>query len=106
MEEVTYLDTLKLVAVDTPADIDTFPNVRYQPIPPYSEFKIWQVRGLRRPVSVIDERGRDIWKYVAEIDRDYALVPRIENYPGYADPHSLIVDVGEISPDGHAQLVL
>jgi tetratricopeptide (TPR) repeat protein len=106
MEEVTYLDALKLVAVDTPADIDIFPNDRYQPIPPYSEFKIWQVRGVRPPISVVDERGRDLSKHVAEIDRDYAPVPRIENYPGYADPHSVIIDVGPIPPDGRAQLVL
>ena len=106
MEEVTYLDALKLVAVDTPAGIDIFPNDRYQPVPPYSEFKIWQVRGLRPPVSVVDERGRDISKYVAEIDRNYAPVPRIENYPGYADPHSVVIDVGEIPPEGRAQLVL
>ena len=105
MEEVTYLDSLKLVAIDTPAEIDVYPNDRYQPVPPYPEFRLWQVQGAHPPVSVVDDRGRDVSKEAAKIDGIFVPVPGIANYPGFADKHAVIIDVGP-TPSGNAQLVL
>jgi Flp pilus assembly protein TadD len=106
MEEVTYLDALKLVAIDTPAAVDVYNNDRYQPIPPYPEFKLWQTRAAHPPVSVVDDNGRNVLKEVAAIDGVYAPVPKILNYPGFAQLHSLTIDVGEIPNAGAAQLIL
>ncbi len=106
MEEVTYLDALQLIAVDTPASVDVYPNDRYQPVPPYPEFKLWQVRDAHSPASVRDGDGRDLSKEVAAIDGVYAPVPKIPNYPGFARLHSIVIDLGDISPSGNAQLIL
>jgi len=106
MEEVTYLDALKLVAIDTPSDVDVFNNDRYQPIPPYPEFKLWQVQNAHASISVVDDAGRDLSRSVSHIDGVYAPVPRIANYPGFARQHSIIVDAGPIPSSGTAQLIL
>jgi Tfp pilus assembly protein PilF len=106
MEEVTYLDSLKLVAIDTPESVDVYNNDRYQPVPPYPEFKLWQVSNPHAAVSVVDGQGRDLSKEVAAVDGVYAPVPKITNYPGFAASHSIIIDVGEIPASGTAQLIL
>jgi tetratricopeptide (TPR) repeat protein len=106
MEEVTYLDAMKLVAIDSPADVDVYPNDRYQPVPPYPQFKLWHTRKARPPVRVTDDSGADRTAEVARIDGVYAPVPAIANYPGFARLHSLIIDLGALPANGAAQLIL
>jgi hypothetical protein len=106
MEEVTYLDSLKLVAIDTPANVEVYNNDRYQPIPPYPEFKLWQTKGAHQPLSVVDDKGHDLSKEVAALDGVYAPVPKIAHYAGFAELHSITIDVGEIPQSGTVQLIL
>ena len=71
MEEVTYLDALKLVAVDTPDSVDIYNNDRYQPVPPYPDFKLWQASGTSsgfrwstKPVATLQKKSRQSTAYM------------------------------------------
>ena len=47
LEEIIYVDALELVAVDHPPEFDVYPNERLLSQPPYPEFKLYPLRGLR-----------------------------------------------------------
>ena len=40
LEEAVYLDQVRLLAVDHPADVDVYPNEYFASNPPYPEFKV------------------------------------------------------------------
>ena len=52
LEEAVYLDQVRLLAVDHPADVDVYPNEYFASNPPYPEFKVvvskTKTRGRRR----------------------------------------------------------
>ena len=49
-----------LVAVDHPPEFDVYPNERLLSAPPYPEFKLYPLQGLRPPVAARDHRGADV----------------------------------------------
>ncbi len=60
--EVTYLDQLKLIAVDHPANIDIFHNDKWK-APPYPEFKLYGTQSRLHPVNVPElQRVDSIYK--------------------------------------------
>jgi tetratricopeptide (TPR) repeat protein len=104
MEEVVYLDAVKLVAVDHPANEDVYPNEYFASNPPYPEFKVVTSRNARPPAGAWDDRGRDLLpdllahKYVGNFD----LLP----FKGFTEPHSLILDLGEPYHGGPLRLLM
>ena len=93
MEEVVYLDAVKLVAVDHPANEDVYPNEYFASNPPYPEFKVITSRDAKPPAGAWDDKGNNLLpdllahKYVGKFD----LLP----FKGFTKPHSLILDLGE-----------
>jgi Flp pilus assembly protein TadD len=93
MEEVVYLDAVKLMAVDHPAKEDVYPNEYFASNPPYPEFKVITSRDARAPAGAWDDKGNNLLpdllahKYVGNFD----LLP----FKGFTTPHSLILDLGE-----------
>ena len=93
MEEVVYLDQVKLLAVDHPANVEVYPNEYFASNPPYPEFKVIASRDAQPPAGAWDEKGHDLLpdllahKYVGNFD----LLP----FKGFAKPHSLTLDLGE-----------
>ena len=63
-----FLDRLRLVAVDHPADVEVFPNegLKESPRPP---FKLYATRGAHVPVTAVDDHGHDVRPLIAERDR-------------------------------------
>ncbi len=102
MEEVVYLDAVKLVAVDHPANEDVYPNEYFASNPPYPEFKVVTSSGAKPPAGAWDDEGNNLLpdllahKYVGNLD----LLP----FKGFTKPHSLILDLGE--PYGGGPLYL
>jgi len=92
MEEVVYLDQVKLLAVDHPANFDVFPNEYFASNPPYPPFKVVASRDAKPPAGAWDEHGRNLLpdllahKYVG----DFALLP----FKGFTKPHTLELDLG------------
>lgn len=104
MEEVVYLDQVKLVAVDHPANENVYPNEYFASNPPYPEFKVITSHGARPPAGAWDDKGRDLLpdllshKYVGSFD----LLP----FKGFAKPHSLTLDLGEPYRGGPLRLLM
>jgi len=104
MEEVVYLDAVKLVAVDHPANEDVYPNEYFASNPPYPDFKVVTSSGAKPPAGARDDKGNDLLpdllahKYVGKFD----LLP----FKGFTKPHSLILDLGEPYRGGPLRLLM
>jgi tetratricopeptide (TPR) repeat protein len=95
MEEVVYLDQLRLLAVDHPRDVAVNPNEYFAAGLPPPEFKVVASRGARPPVSARDQRGRDVLPELLARDRRYVAGFADARFKGYAEPHWVELDLGE-----------
>ena len=60
MEEVIYLDQVKLFAIDHPDGTDVYPNEYFAAMPPHPVDRPIASRGARLPVGAWDDQGRDV----------------------------------------------
>jgi Flp pilus assembly protein TadD len=104
MEEVVYLDQVKLLAVDHPANEEVYPNEYFASNPPYPEFKVITSSDSKPPAGAWDDKGNDLLpdllahKYVGNFD----LLP----FKGFTKPHSLTLDLGEPYRGGPLKLLM
>ncbi len=104
MEEVVYLDAVKLVAIDHPANGDVYPNEYFASNPPYPDFKVVTSSNAKPPIGAWDDKGNNLLpgllahKYVGNFD----LLP----FKGFTKPHSLILDLGEPYRGGPLRLLM
>jgi hypothetical protein len=104
MEEVVYLDAVKLMAVDHPANEDVYPNEYFASNPPYPDFKVVTSRNAKPPAGAWDDKGNNLLpdllahKYVGKFE----LLP----FKGFTKPHSLILDLGEPYRGGPLRLLM
>ena len=93
LEEAVYLDQVKLLAVDHPADVEVYPNEYFASNPPYPAFKVVFSHDARPPATVRDDHGHDVLpellahRYIG----DFTLLP----FTGFTKLHSLELDLGE-----------
>ena len=109
MEEVVYIDQLRLLAVDHPADYNVEPNEYFASNPPYPEFKVFSsnMRDLRLPAGAWDDHGRNVLPELTRRDRVYVTgFKLLPGYAGYAEPHNLVLDLGEPYQGGTLRLLL
>ncbi|HEV2844134.1 MAG TPA: ASPIC/UnbV domain-containing protein, partial [Thermoanaerobaculia bacterium] len=104
LREVAYLDEVKLIAVDHPADVEIFTNDKFKG-PPFPEFRLFGVDRRVRPVAARDSAGRDVLDRLLARDRRYPDSFR-RNSAGVAEMHALELDFGDTARDGRAVLVL
>ncbi|MET0553996.1 MAG: FG-GAP-like repeat-containing protein, partial [Vicinamibacteria bacterium] len=102
LEEALFVDRLSLLAVAHPADVEVHPFEGMTDPPKPARF--YAVRGARPVVSARDERGRDVTADVRAMDRRFADVFTRQRIRGYADPHTLTLDLGRV-PDRAALLL-
>ncbi|MGA9904206.1 MAG: FG-GAP-like repeat-containing protein, partial [Terriglobales bacterium] len=106
LEESVYLDQVRLLAVDHPADIDVYPNEYFASSPPYPRFKVVysNIDDARPPAGAWDEHGHNVLpdlvahRYVG----DFKVLP----FMGFAESHSLELDLGEPYRGGPLWLLL
>lgn len=106
MEEVVYLDQVKMLAVDHPADFDVYPNEYFASNPPYPEFKVVASRKdeAQPPAGAWDEHGHNLLpdllahRYVGDF--------KLEPFKGFTEPHSLILDLGKPYDGGPLWLLM
>lgn len=104
MEEVVYLDQVKLLAVDHPADAEVYPNEYFASNPPYPKFKVVASRDARPPAGAWDEHGHDVLPDLLahHYFGDFRLLP----FKGFTKPHSLELDLGETYEGGPLRLLM
>ena len=106
LEESVYLDEAKLLAVDHPAEYEVYPNEYFASSPPYPAFKVVfsDKKDARPPAGAWDEHGHDVLpsllahKYFG----DFKVLP----FLGFAETHSLVLDLGEAYRGGPLWLLM
>ncbi|MBZ5567972.1 MAG: FG-GAP-like repeat-containing protein [Acidobacteriia bacterium] len=106
MEEVVYLDQVRLLAVDHPADVEVYPNEYFASNPPFPEFKVIASHNARPPAGAWDDRGRDVLPVLRERDHRYVTAFELLPYKGFTQPHSLELDLGAPYVSGPLRLLL
>ncbi len=104
LHEVSYIDKVRLVAVDHPADTEIFTNDKFK-APPFPEFRLFGVKRRVYPVSARDGGGRDLLASVLRRDRVYAA-GFAHDAAGRAAMHSLTLDFGRAARANRAVLIL
>ena len=104
LEEAVYLDQVRLLAVDHPADVEVYPNEYFASNPPYPPFKVVVSHDARPPAGAWDDHGHDVLPDLLahRYFGDFALT----QFQGFAKPHSLTLDLGEAYRGGPLWLLL
>ncbi len=94
MEEVIYLDQVKLFAIDHPRDTDVNPNEYFAALPPHPEDRPVASRGARLPAGAWDDEGRDVMPALRARDRRFVDGFASGGFKGFAKTHALEIDLG------------
>lgn len=111
LEEVVYLDEVKLIAVDHPEGTEVCPRemmaVGCAPPP----FEVFCYRRPIEPVRALDHRGVEVTDHLRQVDRRYAGATELDaRFEGFAKDHFVELDFGDrlagLAPDGRLILFL
>jgi len=104
LSEVTYLDQVKLYAIDHPASEEVFVNEKWKG-PPYPEFRFYGAKRRVYPTAARDDKGRDLLPLLMKRDRQYPTeFARTET--GIAESHAITLDFSGAAGNGKAVLIL
>jgi len=107
LREVSYLDQIRLLAVDHPASVEIFTNDKFKS-PPFPEFRLFGVEKRLVPVAAHEDGGHDVLDRLQSRDQRYPDGFR-RNAAGVAELHHLDLDFGndrDVAPDNRAVLIL
>jgi Tfp pilus assembly protein PilF len=106
MEEVNYIDQLRLVAVDHPEDVQVNPDERFLDDPPFASGRVVASRGTRLPVGAWDGDGRDVLDVLTRRDHRFASGFTATPYDGFANSHALTLDLGDVDTQKSLRLLM
>ena len=106
LREVAYLDQIKLIALDHPADTAIFTNDKFK-APPFPEFRLFGMKAADRqyPIAARDQAGRDVRAKLTARDRVYPDT-FTRTHSGVAEMHHMDLDFGKVAADNQAVLIL
>ena len=104
LHEVSYLDQVKLFALDHPSVIDVYTNDKFKS-PPYPEFRLFGNTRKIHPLEAREGGGSDVTARVARVDQTYPDTFS-HNDSGVAELHTLDLDFGAAAAENRAALVL
>jgi hypothetical protein len=105
LEEVIWFDHVELVVVDHPQGTDVYPDERLMPGPPYPEFELFASSHVRPIVSARGvEDGSDLTELLRVSDRKFVDNFELLRPKGYAELHTLEMDLGPFP--AHTRVVL
>lgn len=106
MEEVNFLDQVRLVAVDHPAGTEVYPNERFLSERPFAKRETI-VSAAAHPVAAAwNNEGRDVSATLRNIDHQYTHDFTNLPFAGFASPHTLTLELGKWTPDNPLRLLL
>jgi tetratricopeptide (TPR) repeat protein len=106
MEEVNYIDQLRLVAVDHPEDVEVNPDERFLDDPPFASGRVVASQATRLPVAAWDGEGRDVHDALSRRDHKFAGGFTPSPYDGFANLHALTLDLGDVKPNAPLRLLM
>jgi tetratricopeptide (TPR) repeat protein len=104
LREVSYIDQIKLMALDHPADTEIVTNEKFKS-PPFPDFRLYGGNRRIYPTSARDADGTDVRATLLARDRRYPDAFRRDS-AGVAELHTLDLDFAGAAPGGKAVLVL
>ncbi|MCA9020946.1 MAG: CRTAC1 family protein, partial [Planctomycetaceae bacterium] len=90
--EAGYFDTVELMAVDHPADVDLYSNEKVGP-PDLAAFKIHTVQHSRTPQAAVNHKGRDVLPEIKHADDVFAKTFDEKYRQGLTEDHALELDL-------------
>jgi tetratricopeptide (TPR) repeat protein len=107
MEEVNYIDQLRLIAVDHPRGTEVYPDERFLSEKPFaSGAPIIASRETHLPMGAWNDKGEDVLALLAERDHKYVRDFTNLSYAGFANRHTLTLDLGPWSPQHPLRLFM
>ena len=92
LEEALFVDRIALLAVEHPADVEVYP---YEGMTsPPKPVRTLAVKHARAPLAAVDDHGHDVLDRLLRVDRRYPDDFRLARIRGYADAHTLTLDLG------------
>jgi tetratricopeptide (TPR) repeat protein len=104
LREVSYLDQIKLMALDHPADTEIVTNEKFKS-PPFPDFRLFGVKRRVYPVAAHDSNGADVRAAVLKRDSVYPDSFR-RDVAGVAELHHLDLNFGDAARSNRAALIL
>jgi tetratricopeptide (TPR) repeat protein len=104
LHEVSYIDQIRLLALDHPADLGIVTNEKFKS-PPFPEFRLFGVGRRVYPAAAHDQNGTDVRSTLLRTDSTYPDSFR-RNQAGVAELHTLDLDFGGAAPSNRAVLIL
>jgi Tfp pilus assembly protein PilF len=95
MDEITYLDQLRLVVIDHPAGVHVYPDERFATDQPGPTQALIAFEKRIFPIRATDHHGRDLTRTLAEWDRDTLDGFRKRAWLGFAEEHFVDLDFGD-----------
>jgi len=93
--EIGYFDSVRLLAIDHPANVDIYSNEKVGP-PSISQFKVHTVQDPKTPIIAVDQKGRDVLPKVKARDEDFLQCFERRFKQGLTEPHFLELDLGQL----------
>ncbi len=106
MEEVNYIDQLRMVAVDHPEDVEVNPDERFLDDPPFASGRTIASKGAHPPLGAWDGEGRDVLSLLSRRDHHFASGFTALPYDGFADLHALTLDLGPLDAQSPLRLLM
>ncbi len=106
MEELDYLNRVRLLAVDHPAGVEVYPNSHFAMNPPFSAFQVVAARDAHLPAGAWDDQHRDVLTLLAKADHRFVKGFTPLPYEGFAKLHYLELDLGQWNPHNPLHLLL
>jgi tetratricopeptide (TPR) repeat protein len=92
LEEVLFLDHLKLIAVEHDADKEIYPNEGLG-VPTAGKRILYTTRAAQAPVSAVDTNGKSVLENIKNLDRKFYDRFKSLNIRGYAETHNLTLNL-------------
>jgi tetratricopeptide (TPR) repeat protein len=109
MEEVNYIDQLRLVAVDHPENVEVNPDERFLDDPPFASGRVVASAGARLPVGAWIGEGQnqiDVLDLLSKRDHRFASGFTALPYDGFANLHALTLDLGAVDAQSPLRLLM
>jgi len=106
MEEVNYIDQVRLIAVDHPENVEVNPDERFLDDPPFASGRVVASAGAHLPIAAWDGNGRDVLAQLSRRDHQFASGFTPTPYDGFANLHSLTLDLGAVDAKSPLKLLM
>ncbi len=106
MEEVNYLDQVRLVAIDHPAGTEVYPNERFLNEPPFASGRPVLSAEAHPLAGAWDDQGHDVSELLRARDHNYVRDFTDLSFAGFANQHVLTLDLGKWNAANPLRLLL